>query len=70
MRSPGYTTVIQWLSDIWTDFDHNIINDLTPASIIQRPLLPKIMRYQLLLSPQHQVIRYSQNRPSNNYKIK
>ena len=32
MRSPGYTTVIQWLSEIWTDFDPNIINDLTPAS--------------------------------------
>ena len=25
MRSPGYTTVIQWLSEIWCDFDTNII---------------------------------------------
>ena len=27
MRSPGYTTVIQWLSDIWRDFDTNIIRN-------------------------------------------
>ena len=27
MRSPGYTTVIQWLSDIWRDFDSNIIRN-------------------------------------------
>ena len=32
MRFPGYTTVIQWLSEIWTDSDPNIINDLSPAS--------------------------------------
>ena len=25
IRSPGYTTVIQWLSEIWRDFDPNII---------------------------------------------
>jgi hypothetical protein len=25
--SPGYTTVIQWLSDIWRDFDTNIIRN-------------------------------------------
>ena len=25
MRSPGYTTVTQWLSDIWREFDTNII---------------------------------------------
>ena len=25
MRSPGYTSVIQWLSEIWYDFDPNII---------------------------------------------
>ena len=25
MRSPGYTVVIEWLSEIWRDFDSNII---------------------------------------------
>ena len=32
MRSPGYTTVIQWLSDIWRDFDSDIIKTPIDAS--------------------------------------
>ena len=45
MRSPGYTTVIQWLSDIWRDFDTNIIiNSFDQCGITSQTNLHSALR--------------------------
>ena len=45
MRSPGFTTVIQWMSEIWRDFDPNIIiNSFDQCGIISQNNLHSALR--------------------------